>query len=331
MKKKSLVLALAILALVGCDTKKDDPKENTESNDIAIEEISKDEKKTDGNVEKTTTEPKVENKEIEAPKIESPKKEYAGNGTPIDQVLKDDIYTDVGKLDEDTLLNIYNKPTSRYEKYLSDCAKNGGVEEEYIPNSIRGQIGQGLLMAQQYGIEISSIPVLSAINTITYELEQYLNTIDKTITSDGTVSEFMRIKNFNAFIDPEVANQYSSFRSTLTAQRALAIHNVMNGKEEDPFNKHMICYSGEMDPEDQFYDEFPGDIAAYTFLSLHEDGTAVYITYLADLNDEPKFSTWIDHMRAMPLSAFYTEMDIYGQIKYSEILHLVTGTGFDNL
>lgn len=323
MKNKLFIMALLMLSITSCNN---DPKEDTESNNNVIEEVAKDEKKTDKEIEKPKIEPKAEIKEVEAPK-----KECTGNDTPIDEVLKNDIYTDVGQLDEDTLLNISNKPSSRYEKYLSDCAKKGGVEEEYISNSIRGQIGQDLLMAQEYGIEISSIPVLSAINNVVYGLEQYLNTIDKTITSSGTVSEFMRIKNFNAFIDPEVGNQYSSFKSTLTAQRALAIHNVMNGKEEDPFNRHIICYSGEMDPEDQFYDEFPGDIAAYTFLSLHEDGTAVYITYLADVNDNPTFSAWIDNIWAMPLNAFYTEMDINGQIKYSEILHLVTGTGFDNL
>lgn len=321
MKKKSLVLALAVLALVGCDTKKDDTKEaKTDANPQTTAETKEKELSYSEQIAKNLEDAKKKRKENPV----EPKK----NNPSIGDMLLENPDLDITTIPGEAFLNAYKNPSGLFEQYLSDSLKQTSTPESEVQEAMTSIVGQASLLTYQYGVDISSFPVFSAIQKVTFDLENYLNTVDATQASYGIVSEFMRIKDFNAFIDPVIANNYKDLKSTHIPEKVVQIHSYFAGKEEDVLNRWLMYCSGFVDPKDRFEDEYPGGIKAYTFLTVPDDGTAVYITYLYRGDEKPYISDNISNLWGMPLNVFYMNMEVNGRMDYMPILHIVTGTGF---
>lgn len=324
MKKKSLVLALAMLALVGCDTKKDDTKEVQE-----LKQEIEDLKANVSDSEKANHDNSIdEDLEHSNNKDDTQLQEKSENNPSLGKILYDDPYMDVSQIPREVFINSYNNPSDSFEQFLSDSVRQTNTPESEVPEAMMGIIGQGIVMAQQYGVNITSLPVFSAIQKVTFDLENYLNTVDATQASYGIVSDIMRIKDFNAFLDPVIANNYKDLKSTHIPEKVVQIHSYFAGKEQDVLNRWLMYCSGYVDPKDRFEDEYPGGIKAYTFLNVPDDGTAVYVTYLYRGDEKPYISDNISNLWGMPLNVFYMDMEVNGRMDYMPILHIVTGTGF---
>ena len=325
MKKKSLILALAMLALVGCDTKKDDTKEVKADARPKTQTTSKTEEK-----ELSYSEQIAKNLEENKKKREKELAETKTNNPSIGDMLSENPDLDITTIPGEAFLNAYKNPNGLFEQYLSDSLKLTNTPESEVQEAMTSIVGQASLLTYQYGVDISSFPVFSAIQKVTQDLENYLNTVDNTRTSYGIVSDFMLIKNFNAFLDPNIASNYKDLKSSYLPFHAVEVHSSFAGKEQDPLNRWLMCYSGYVDPKDRFDDEYPGGIKAYTFLTVPDDGTAVFITYLYTGNNKPVFLDEVRNLWGMPLNVFYTDMEVNGRMSYMPVLHIVTGPGFDD-
>lgn len=178
--KKSLVLALAMLALVGCDTKKDDTKVVQELKQ-KIEDLKANVKELKGNDDKRGVE---NNKDTEKSKILS--------------ILEENPNIDPQSIDTALINEVLNSPTTMFEKFISESAKNSGADEI---EAARGMIGYALEIHNSKGLEISSIPIYSALQEYVYAMIYKDNApIMQNATVDvGLEYENFPINNFNLF------------------------------------------------------------------------------------------------------------------------------------
>lgn len=201
MKKKSLVLALAMLALVGCDSKKDDVEKANIDTQSQMETASEnDELIYDDEIKQNT---KDSEKDYKEESIES-----TINNPSIDEIVRNKSTVDVGDFTDNQIMNAYNNPNSMYEQYLSDSMYWYEVPENQVKDAIKSIISADFEYAKELGVSFESLPIYYAIDRETYKVREDVYSRGKAGSMIGFDINGVHIRDFNSFLYPEIANDY---------------------------------------------------------------------------------------------------------------------------
>ena len=317
MKKKSLVLALAVLALVGCDTKKDDTKEVQELKQ-EIEDLKANVKELKGNDDKKEVD---NNKETEKSKLLS--------------ILEENPNIDPQSIDTALINEVLNSPTTIFERFISESAKNSGADEV---EAARGIIGYSLQIHNAQALEISSIPIYAALQECVYTMIYGGNApIMQNATVDvGLEYENFPINNFNLFIDKEVASEFKSFKEAYNLKDFIDLHERYQYEQDHLILNSIINFKGEYGYHLE-QRTFPGGVNISYSLGAEDSKHHAYFFYVstepANIQETENANLW-----AMPIGYinipygdfFSPNYDPNVIVDYVKIVCLVTGPGLDD-
>lgn len=322
MKKKSLVLALALLSLVGCNTKKDDTKKVKADARPKTQTASKTEEK-----ELSYSEQIAKNLEENKKKREKELAETKTNNPTIDEIISKEPTINVENFSDKLILNAYKNPNSMYEQYLSDSMTWYEVPEDQIINALKSMISEGARLSQELGISLDSLPIYYAIDKEAYKVREDVYSRGKASSMNGFDINGMYIDNFNAFLDPNIANNYRTMLSTYEVTRYLQGCYSQSVGLGEPLGKWFLSYSGTIDnmlpPED-----FPGGITATTFITTSYDNYPCYVTEVYKTEESTNVGYTFDQIWAMPINLHTLDASTPNRYDMLPVLHLVTGPGF---
>lgn len=317
MKKKSLVLALAMLALVGCDTKKDDTKE--------VQELKKEIEDLKDNVKEL----KGNDKSVEKNNKEEIKK------SKLLSILKENPNIDPQSIDTDLINEVLNSPTTIFEKYISESAKNSGADEV---EAARGIIGYSLQIHNAQGLEISSIPIYAALQECVYAMIYSGNApiMQNAIVDLGLEYENFPINNFNLFIDKEVASEFKNFKETYNLKDFIDLHERYQYEQDHLILNSIINFKGEYGYHLEEH-TFPGGVHISYSLGAEDSQHHAYFFYVstepANIQETEYANLW-----AMPIGYidiptpdfFDPNYDPNVIVDHLKVVCLVTGPGLDD-
>ena len=263
MKKKSLVLALAMLALVGCDTKKDDTKEVQELKQ-EIEDLKANVKELEGG---DKSREKTSKEEIEKSKLLS--------------FLEENPNIDPYSIDEELIKEALNYPITMFDKFISENAKNSGADEI---EAARGMIGYSLQIHNKQGLEISSVPIYSALEQCVYN-EIYRNSgdaVQQATVDVGMNTDYYNIpiNNLNLLIDKNIASKYKNFKKSYSLKDLINLHEQYRFEKDDPILNSIINFKGEFGYQQEEY-TFPGGIHINISIGGDNDNQSAYFFYVS--------------------------------------------------
>lgn len=233
--------------------------------------------------------------------------------------------TDIEKIANDFFKTNYQSPSTVFEKYLVDSAKNSGVDEK---EALIGLLGYLKNFHQETGIKIDSIPIYQAIQSEAYQVAYIPGEQDSSQIDIGLEYPDIPIKNFNAFIDRSIAEDYRSLRDMGNFKNFMFMHEKYNHTEDDPLFKQILFFSGEYgyNMEER---EYPGGIKAYTSIGADVEGVSCFFTYITTEDKHPAFNETSTQLIVVPLSYVNKPMtNLNGTVSDFKFLHLVTGPGF---
>lgn len=321
MKKKSLVLALALLALVGCETKKDDTKE-------VKADIQQSEAPTKVKDEKPSYSGQI------AQKIENAEKQYEDepveatiNNPTIDEIISNDSSANVENISDKLLLNAYKNPNSMYEQYLSDSMTWYEVPNNQIINALKSMISEGTKLAQELGITLDSLPIYYAIDKETFKVREDVYSRGKAGSMIGFDINGISISNLNSFLYPDIANDYRLMLSTFELKNyILKCYSKSVGMGE-PLGKWFLSYSGSVDnmlePED-----YPGGISATTLITTSYDPYPCYVTIIYKTQESINIGYSLNQIWAMPINLYTLDASTQNRTDWLPVPHMITGPGF---
>lgn len=322
MKKKSLVLALAMLALVGCDTKKDDTKEVKDDARPKTQTTSKAEEK-----ELSYSEQIAKNLEENKKKPEKELAEAKTNNPTIDEIISKEPTINVENFSDKLILNAYKNPNSMYEQYLSDSMTWYEVPEDQVINALKSMISEGVKLSQELGITLDSLPIYYAIDKEAYKVREDVYSRGKASCMKGFDINGMYIDNFNAFLDPNIANDYRLMRSTYELRDYLVRCYAKSIGLGEPLGKWFLSYSGSidnmLDPEN-----YPGGITAATLITTSYDPYPCYVTIIDETNNPVKVGYSLNQIWVMPINLFTLDASTPNRIDMLPVPHMITGPGF---
>lgn len=267
MKKKSLVLALALLSLVGCDTKKDDTKEVQELKQ-EIEDLKANVKELKGNDDKKEVD---NNKETEKSKLLS--------------MLEENPNIDPYSIDENVIKETLNSPTTIFDKFISESAKNSGADEI---EAARGMIGYVLETHNMQGFEISSVPIYSALEQCVYnQIYKNSGNAAQQATVDvglGTDYSNIPINNLNLLIDKSIATKFKDFKKAYSLKDLINLHEQHRFEKDDPILNSIVNFKGEFGYSQEEY-TFPGGVHVNISIGGDNENQSAYFFYVST---EPK-------------------------------------------
>lgn len=319
MKKKSLVLALAMLALVGCDTKKDDAKEVKELKQ-EIKDLKANVKELKGNDDKKEVDDNKKTKETEKSKLLS--------------ILEENPNIDPQSIDTNLINEVLNSPTTIFEKFISESAKNSGADEV---EAARGMIGYALEIHNSKGLEISSIPIYAALQECIYAMIYQGNApIMQNATVDvGLEYKNFPINNFNLFIDKEIASEFKSFKETYNLKDFIDLHERYQYEQDHLILNSIINFKGEYG---YHLEErtFPGGVHISYSLGAEDSKHHAYFFYVstepANIQKTANANLWavpIGYINIPTPDLFDPSYDPNVIVDYLKIVCLVTGPGLE--
>lgn len=322
MKKKSLVLALAMLALVGCDTKKDDAKEIKTDARPKTQTTAKSEEK-----ELSYSEQIAKNLEENKKKREKELAETKTNNPTIDEIISKEPTINVESFSDKLILNAYKNPNSMYEQYLSDSMTWYEVPEDQIINALKSMISEGAKLSQELGISIDSLPIYYAIDKETFKVREDVYSRGKAGTMIGFDINGVSISNLNSFLYTDIAQNYRLMRSTYELRDfVVKCYSESIGLGE-PLGKWFLSYSGSIDnmlePEN-----YPGGITAATLITTSYDPYPCYVTIIDETNNPVKVGYSLNQIWAMPINLFTLDASTPNRYDYLPVPHMITGPGF---
>lgn len=320
MKKKSLVLALAMLALVGCNTKKDDTKEVQELKQ-EIKDLKANVKELKGNDDKKEVDNNKETKETEKSKLLS--------------ILEENPNIDPQSIDTNLINEVLNSPTTIFEKFISENAKNSGADEV---EAARGMIGYALEMYNTQGLEISSIPIYSALQEYVYAMIYGSNApmMQRAAVDVGLEYSNFSINNFNLFIDKEVASKFKSFKKDYNLKDFINLHERYQYEQDHLILNSIMNFKGEFgyDSKEQV---FPGGVHVSFSIGGEDSQHHAYFFYVstepANIQKTKNANLW-----AIPIGYINIPTPDYSDpnhdpnviVDYLKIVCLVTGPGLED-
>lgn len=320
MKKKSLVLALAMLALVGCNTKKDDTKEVQELKQ-EIKDLKANVKELKGNDDKKEVDNNKETKETEKSKLLS--------------ILEETPNIDPQSIDTNLINEVLNSPTTIFEKFISENAKNSGADEV---EAARGMIGYALEMYNTQGLEISSIPIYSALQEYVYAMIYGSNApmMQRAAVDVGLEYSNFSINNFNLFIDKEVASKFKSFKKDYNLKDFINLHERYQYEQDHLILNSIMNFKGEFgyDSKEQV---FPGGVHVSFSIGGEDSQHHAYFFYVstepANIQKTKNANLW-----AIPIGYINIPTPDYSDpnhdpnviVDYLKIVCLVTGPGLED-
>lgn len=330
MKKKSLVLALAMLALVGCNTKKDDAKE--------VQELKQEIKDLKANVKELEENKTIENKEVnkkEAYKDKDKDKEKEKEKSKLLSILEENPNIDPQSIDTALINEVLNSPKTIFEKFISENAKNSGADEV---EAARGMIGYALEMYNTQGLEISSIPIYSALQEYVYAMIYGSNApmMQRAAVDVGLEYSNFSINNFNLFIDKEVASKFKSFKKDYNLKEFINLHERYQYEQDHLILNSIMNFKGEFgyDSKEQV---FPGGVHVSFSIGGEDSQHHAYFFYVstepANIQKTKNANLW-----AIPIGYINIPTPDYSDpnhdpnviVDYLKIVCLVTGPGLED-
>lgn len=315
MKNKLFIIALLMLSITSCNN---NPKEDTQE----VKELKQEVEDLKANVKELES--------VDKPKSEV-KKEQSTEPSLI-STLKENPNIDPQSIDTELINKVLNSPSTTFEKYISESAKNSGADEV---EAAKGIIGYVLEVHKNQGIEISSVPIYAALQNCIY------NTIYKSnapVMQNATVDvglEYVNfpINDFNLFVDKDVATNFKDFKKDYSLQDLIDLHENYRFDEGDPLMSSIINLKGEFGyhQEDHTY---PGGIHVNTSIGGNMKGKGCYFFYVSTEQVIIKETQEAD-LRAMPVAylnmpfpdMFDPNSDVIDEVKVN---CLVTGTGLED-
>lgn len=315
--KKQLILLLAALALVGCDTKKDDTQEVKELKQ-KVEDLKANVKELERSDKSKS---KVQNKINTEPTLIS--------------ILKENPNIDPQAIDTELINKVLNTPSTTFEKYISESAKNSGADEI---EAAKGIIEHALEIHKNKGVEISSIPIYSALQQIVYpQIYRGNAPIMQKATVDVSIeNNNLPINNFNIFIDKSAASDFKDFKKNYNLQNLIDLHENYRFEENDPLMSCIVNIKGEFGYHQEEY-TFPGGIHV-SFSSGGEDSKHhAYFFYVstepANIQETKTANLWavpVGYIDIPTPDFFDPNFDPNVIVDHLKIICLVTGPGFDD-
>ncbi|MCW6701458.1 hypothetical protein NH288_05085 [Anaerococcus sp. NML200537] len=259
--KKSLILALALLTLVGCETKKDDTKEVKELKQ-EIKDLKANVKELEGSDNSTETD---DSKDKEESKLLA--------------TLETNPNIDPQSIDASIIQEVLNNPVTIFEKFISETAKNSGADEM---ESARGAIGYALEVHNMQGIKLNSVPIYAALQEFVYSTIYGSNApvMQKAIVDVGLENPDLPINNFNLFIDKEVASEFKNFKKAYDLEDLINLHEQYQYEQDDPIFNSIINFKGEFGYE-QEEASFPGGIHITSSIGGQDSQHSAYFFYVS--------------------------------------------------
>lgn len=317
MKKKSLVLSLAVLALVGCENKKDDTKE--------VEELKQKIEDLETNVkelERTDKSVEVVNNEVT--------KKYK-----LLSILEENPNIDPYSIDESVIYQVLNSPETMFDKFISEKAKNSGANEV---ESARGIIGYALQIRNMQGLEISSVPIYAALQQFIYQqiYKEDSPLMQKATVDVGIENNNLPINNFNILTDSNVASDFKDFKKAYNLQNILDLHEEYRFEEGDPLMNSIINIKGEFGYQQEEY-TFPGGVHISFSIGGEDSKHHAYFFYVftepANIQKTQNSNLWavpVGHIDLPTPDFFDPNCDPDVIVDHLKIICLVTGPGFDD-
>lgn len=318
--KKSLILALALLTLVGCETKKDDAKEVKESKQEIKESKA-------GEKELSYSEQIAKNLEENKKKREKELAETTINNPTIDEIINKDSSVDVENLSDKLLLNALKNPNSLYEQYLSDNITWYDVPDDSVIDAMRTNVSSDFEYANSLGINLNSLPIYMAIY-------QESGIVAGDVMERGEASAMygfdingITIDDFNAFLDPSIAQNYRLMLSTYELRDYVVSCYSQSVGIGKPLAKWFLSYSGSVDNILRTED-YPGGITATTLITTSYDPYPCYVTIVYKTDEPINIGNSLSQIWTMPLNLFTLDASTQNRIDMLPVPHMITGPGF---
>lgn len=252
-------------------------------------------------------------------------------------ILEENPNIDPQSIDTALINEVLNSPTTMFDRFISENAKNSGVDEL---ESARGMIGYALEIYNTQSLELNSIPIYSALEQCVYN-QIYKNggdavqqaTVDVGI---GTNYDNIPINNLNLLIDKNIASKFKNFKKAYSLKDLINLHEQYRYEKDDPILNSIINFKGEFGYQQEEY-TFPGGIHINISIGADNDNQSVYFFYVstepANIKETEDANLWAVPIAYadIPMSdLFDPNYDPDVIVDHLKINCLITGPGLED-